>query len=145
MCRGHRLFCVFFIASASAVLWLITVPIWEPFFRVVQRLENPGEIFAIAARLVPFYVAYAGSAVIDNIFIGLGKTEYNAVNSLLMNLGYYGVFLHSLPHACNCFYYADDSFDVRLWHGRAFYDFHGSAEALPPEKRGRGIGFFKKK
>lgn len=43
-------------------------------------------------RLVPFYVAYAGCAVIDNIFIGLGKTGYNAVNSLLINLGYYGAF-----------------------------------------------------
>lgn len=42
--------------------------------------------------LVPFYVAYAGYAVIDNIFIGLGKTGYNAVNSLLINLGYYGAF-----------------------------------------------------
>lgn len=43
-------------------------------------------------RLVPFYVAYAGCAVIDNIFIVLGKTGYNAVNSLLINLGYYGAF-----------------------------------------------------
>lgn len=43
-------------------------------------------------RLVPFYVAYAGCAVIDNIFIGLGKTGYHAVNSLLINLGYYGAF-----------------------------------------------------
>ena len=42
--------------------------------------------------LVPFYVAYAGCAVIDNIFIGLGKTGYNAVNSLLIDLGYYGAF-----------------------------------------------------
>lgn len=48
--------------------------------------------FSIAVRLVPFYVAYAGCAVIDNIFIGLGKTGYNAVNSLLIDLGYYGAF-----------------------------------------------------
>ena len=50
------------------------------------------EIFSITVRLVPFYVAYAGCAVIDNLFIGLGKTGYNAVNSLLINLGYYGAF-----------------------------------------------------
>ncbi len=50
------------------------------------------EIFSIAVRLVPFYVAYAGCAVIDNLFIGLGKTGYNAVNSLLIDLGYYGAF-----------------------------------------------------
>ena len=50
------------------------------------------EIFSIVIKLVPFYIAYAGCAVIDNIFVGLGKTEYNPVNSLIINLGYYGVF-----------------------------------------------------
>ena len=38
------------------------------------------------------YIAYAGCAIIDNIFIGLGKTVYTAVNSLIINLGYYGAF-----------------------------------------------------
>ncbi len=50
------------------------------------------EIFGIVIKLIPFYVAYAGCAIIDNIFVGLGKTDYNAVNSLIINLGYYGIF-----------------------------------------------------
>ena len=37
-------------------------------------------------------MAYAGCAIIDNIFIGLGKTLYNAINSLIINFVYYGVF-----------------------------------------------------
>lgn len=82
----------YFIAAASVVLWAVTVPTWTPFFRVAQGLENAGEIFAIVIRLVPFYIAYAGCVIIDNIFVGLGKTGYNAVNSLIINLGYYGVF-----------------------------------------------------
>lgn len=41
---------------------------------------------------MPFYVAYAGCAIIDSIFVGLGKTGYNAVNSLIINIGYYGIF-----------------------------------------------------
>ena len=47
--------------------------------------------------LVPFYVAYAGCAVIDNIFIGLGKTGYKAGNSLLIGLGYYGAVYALFP------------------------------------------------
>lgn len=43
-------------------------------------------------KLAPFYVAYIGCAIIDNIFVGLGKTYYNAVNSLIINIIYYGVF-----------------------------------------------------
>ena len=58
----------------------------------VKSREIRTRSFSIAVRLVPFYVAYAGCAVIDNLFIGLGKTGYNAVHSLLINLGYYGAF-----------------------------------------------------
>lgn len=81
-----------FIAAASALFWAVTVPAWTPFFYYAQGLENAGEIFGIVIKLVPFYVAYAGCAIIDNIFVGLGKTGCNALNSLIINLGYYGVF-----------------------------------------------------
>ena len=87
-----RKFNYYFIAAASAVLWVVTIPTWTPFFRYAQGLENAGEIFGIVIKLIPFYIAYAGCAIIDNIFVGLGKTSYNAVNSLIINLGYYGVF-----------------------------------------------------
>lgn len=87
-----RKFNYYFIAAASAVLWVVTIPTWTPFFRYAQGLENAGEIFGIVIKLIPFYIAYAGCAIIDNIFVGLGKTGYNAVNSLIINLGYYGVF-----------------------------------------------------
>ena len=82
----------YFIAAASAVLWAVTIPAWIPFFRYAQGLENAKEIFTIVIKLVPFYIAYAGCAIIDNIFVGLGKTGFNAINSLIINLGYYGVF-----------------------------------------------------
>ncbi len=81
-----------FIAAASVLLWALTIPAWIPFFRYAQNLGNAEEIFSIVIRLVPFYIAYAGCAIHDNIFIGLGKTGYNAVNSLIVNLGYYGIF-----------------------------------------------------
>ena len=95
-CKGGyqelRKFNYYFIVAASVVLWAVTVPAWIPFFRHAQGLENADEIFAIVIRLAPFYIAYAGCTIIDNIFVGLGKTGYNAVNSLIINLGYYGVF-----------------------------------------------------
>lgn len=46
----------------------------------------------ITIKLAPFYIAYAGCAIIDNFFIGLGKTIYNAINSLVINVVYYGIF-----------------------------------------------------
>ena len=39
------------------------------------------EIFSIAVRLVPFYVAYAGCAVIDNIFMfGFGMVVHYVIS-----------------------------------------------------------------
>lgn len=92
----------YFITCAVIALWALSVPARKAFYRFVENLSNADGIFDITIRLVPFYIAYAGSAIIDNIFIGLGKTGYNMVNSPIINLGYYGVFyVLTLTHAIN--------------------------------------------
>ena len=82
----------YFIATASIIAWAITVPLWTPFFRYAENLSNTNEIFSITIKLAPFYIAYAGYSIIDNIFIGLGKTIYNTINSFIINFVYYGIF-----------------------------------------------------
>lgn len=82
----------YFIAAAVVVVWAVTIPLWTPFFRYAENLPDAGAIFAIVIKLVPFYIAYIGGAIIDNIFVGLGKTAYNAINSLVINVVYYGIF-----------------------------------------------------
>lgn len=82
----------YLIAAAVIAVWTITIPLWIPFFRYAENLQNASRIFSITIKLAPFYVAYAGCAIIDNIFIGLGKSKYNAINSLIINLIYYSVF-----------------------------------------------------
>ena len=82
----------YFIAACIVLLWAITIPLWTPFYRYAEGLENAHEIFLITVKLAPFYIAYAGCAIIDNYFIGTGHTIYNAVNSLIINLVYYGIF-----------------------------------------------------
>ena len=82
----------YFIACAVIVLWALSVPAWKPFYCFVENLYNADEIFTLTIKLVPFYIAYAGCAIIDNIFIGLGKTVYTMINSLIINFIYYGGF-----------------------------------------------------
>lgn len=82
----------YFIAAAVVAVWAVSIPLWTPFFRYAENLQNAEEIFSIVIKLAPFYIAYAVCAIIDNIFVGLGKTIYNAVNSLIINLVYYGIF-----------------------------------------------------
>ncbi len=82
----------YFVASVVIVLWAITIPLWTPFYQYAENLSNANEIFFITVKLAPFYIAYAGSVIIDSMFIGLGKTVYNAINSLIINFIYYGIF-----------------------------------------------------
>lgn len=82
----------YFIVLFSVAAWILTVPLWTPFFRYAENLPNADEIFSIVIKLTPFYIAYAGCVVIDDIFTGLGKTYYNMINSLIINLVYYGIF-----------------------------------------------------
>lgn len=82
----------YFIAVVVVAVWALSIPLWTPFFRYAENLQNASIIFAITIKLAPFYIAYVGCAIIDNIFVGLGKTIYNVINSLIINLIYYGIF-----------------------------------------------------
>lgn len=57
------------LSTVAIIIWLITIPTWVPFFKYAQGLTNADEIFLIVLKLAPFYIAYAGCTIIDNIFI----------------------------------------------------------------------------
>ena len=74
------------------IFWALTIPGWKPFLVYAEQLENADHIFTILLKLVPFYVAYTLCMIPDSIFIGKGKTYLNAINSVLVNFVYYGIW-----------------------------------------------------
>ncbi len=82
----------YMITAFVVILWIATIPLWSLFYRYAEQLVNYQAIFNITIKLFPFYIAYALCTIPDNIFIGLGNTKYNMINSLICNLGYYGLF-----------------------------------------------------
>lgn len=81
--------CGKYLAGILAV-WIVTIPGWKMFIEGPMA-SNGNEILKIVYPLVPFYVTYLISAVIDGWFISKGKTIYNAINSFVVNIGYYGI------------------------------------------------------
>ena len=81
--------CWKYLAGILAV-WIVTIPGWKMFIEGPMA-SNGNEILKIVYPLVPFYVTYLISAVIDGWFISKGKTIYNAINSFIVNIGYYGI------------------------------------------------------
>lgn len=80
------------IVAFSIISWIITIPLWKPFLRYVERIDNYQDIFSIIIKLWPFYIAYSLCIIPDSIFIGKGKTQYNVINSILVNFAYYGIW-----------------------------------------------------
>lgn len=80
------------ITTFTLILWFALIPSYQWFFGTVEGLDNPGRIFEIVVKNLGFYVAYAFSQIPDAIFVGMGKTKYNAINSLFCNIVYYGIW-----------------------------------------------------
>ena len=82
----------YIITAGIVLLWCITIPLWTPFFRYIERLENYKRIFEIVIIGFGFYIPYAFQQIPDNIFVGLGKTKYNFINTCIINFVYYGIW-----------------------------------------------------
>ena len=80
------------IAMFTLLAWFALIPTYNWFFGSVEKLSNPEVIFEIVVKNLGFYVAYALSQIPDAIFVGMGKTKYNAINSLICNIVYYGIW-----------------------------------------------------
>jgi Na+-driven multidrug efflux pump len=80
------------IVIFSLMLWVILIPTYQWFFKTVEGIDNYSRIFEIVMKNLGFYVFFALSQIPDAIFVGMGKTKYNAINSLICNIVYYGVW-----------------------------------------------------
>lgn len=77
------------VAIIIVVIWMSSVPLWRWFISGPMACEAD-IMLQILYPLVPFYITYIVSAFIDAWFIARGKTIYNAINSFLVNIVYYG-------------------------------------------------------
>jgi len=74
------------------IAWFAFIPTYTWFFQEVEGLTNASRIFEIVVKNLGFYIAYALSQIPDAIFVGMGKTKYNAINSFICNIVYYGIW-----------------------------------------------------
>ena len=80
------------ITAFVLILWFILIPSYQWFFGTVEGIDNSARIFEIVVKNLGFYIFYALSQIPDAIFVGMGKTKYNAINSLFCNIVYYGIW-----------------------------------------------------
>ncbi len=80
-----------------------------------KGLKTHRRYFLITIKLAPFYIALCRLRLLSTIIsVGTGHTVYNAIISLIINLGYYGHFLYSSSYERNYFYNGRYDSDVRF-------------------------------
>ena len=80
------------ITTFSLFILIILIPFYQWFFKSIEGIDNYKRIFEIVIKNLGFYVFFALSQIPDAIFVGMGKTKYNAINSLICNIIYYGIW-----------------------------------------------------
>ena len=77
-------------ALLIVMLWIVTLPFWGAFIDKTMAV-NTNNILPIVMQNMPFYLTYIVSAFIDAWFISKGKTIYNMLISMIVNIVYYGI------------------------------------------------------
>lgn len=81
----------FAAALAIAAVWLLSIPLWFPFFEHVFNVPHPDEIQYLVLILVPFYILFMINTLMDGVLYGKGKTGYLALQSFITNVSVYGI------------------------------------------------------
>ena len=80
----------YFAASVIfSLVWLVSVPVWEPFIRYVLNNGAYKTIVHLVLISTPFYIVYIFNCVLDGTIYGRGKTSYMLIESIFTNGLYY--------------------------------------------------------
>ncbi len=100
------------VIIATFLAWLCFIPMLNPFLEHVMGISNFEAIKHILVALMPFYLAYNYTVLLDSLLIGYGKTQYCFAISMIVNLVYYpivyglalkGIFTPNITFICMMF------------------------------------------
>lgn len=72
------------------IVWVATMPGWHWFISNAMAVDAD-MVLGIVYPVMPFYLAYMVSQMLEGWFISRGKTIYNAIVSAIVNITYYGI------------------------------------------------------
>lgn len=78
------------LTIAILVVWLVSVPLWGFYCSDLVGMDDPSAVLDIVYKIVPFYVAYAFSTIIQSLLVSVGRTDYIFYEILFVNIVYYG-------------------------------------------------------
>ncbi len=80
------------LTTIFSIIWLLSIPLWKPFLRYVMNVSDYEVVYNIVLIQIGFYITFLyNSCIIDATFYGRGKTLYMLIQSLCIDVLYYGL------------------------------------------------------
>ena len=80
------------LTSIFAIAWLLSIPPWKPFLKYVMNVTEYESVFNIVLLQTAFYLTFMfNSSIFDATFYGIGKTQYMLIQSICIDVFYYGI------------------------------------------------------
>jgi Na+-driven multidrug efflux pump len=73
------------------LFWFVTIPTWKPFVHMVMNVDGYQTVYDITLWQTLFYIIFIFNRICDGTFYGLGRTELMLIQSLTVNILYYGL------------------------------------------------------
>lgn len=81
----------FSLASIFILIWILSMPFWKIFMQFVLNVQDVDSVYNIVYTQSIFYLFFIiSNNIINSIFLGLGRTDYIFIQSLIINICYYG-------------------------------------------------------
>ena len=103
----------FSLGLIFVAIWCITIPFWHSFLANVMNVQDIKTVmYIVGVQTVFYFVFMFNNSILDATLYGLGKTNYMFIQSLWVNVGYYGtmfilykigVFTPTLLNTCFMF------------------------------------------
>ena len=87
---GQRMLGYFYLTAIWILIWVGTIPFWPSFFQNVMGIAEFLPIYHLVLIMLAFYVIFAFNNLIDSYFYGVGRTDLMLVQSLIVNIFFYG-------------------------------------------------------
>lgn len=80
------------LTAIFSIAWLVSVPLWKPFLQHIMNVQDYETVFKIALIQTGFYLTFLfNSSIFDATFYGRGKTNYMLIQSIFIDVFYYGI------------------------------------------------------
>jgi hypothetical protein len=79
------------LSTIFVIIWLISIPFWKPFLKYIMNINDYETVYYIVIVQTIFYITFIYNKICDSTFYGIGRTDYMLIQSICIDVCYYGI------------------------------------------------------